>query len=134
MVNDFATKKILKSQYIFKNFILFIFNWSVYPLISSTKSGPLPELEYIPCQNITICSVMHTNTYKESQYLPILINTDVLWPRMWRAALTVAESFCLRLEHVAIPPLSKNCKKGWDCSSWLLNQEIYLLQKMPWSF
>ena len=23
----------------------FIFNWSVYPLISSTKSGPRPELE-----------------------------------------------------------------------------------------
>ena len=45
IVNDCTTKKILKSQYIFKNFIYFIFNWSVYPLISSTKSGPQPELE-----------------------------------------------------------------------------------------
>ena len=36
---------MLKSQYIFKNFISFIFNWSVYPLISSTKSGPQPELD-----------------------------------------------------------------------------------------
>ena len=29
-----------------KNFLYFIFNWSVYPLISSTKTGPLPELEW----------------------------------------------------------------------------------------
>ena len=28
-----------------KTLFYFIFNWSVYPLISSTKSGPLPELE-----------------------------------------------------------------------------------------
>ena len=77
---------------------------------------------------------MHTNTYKESQYLPILTCnfTDVVWPWMWRATLTVIESFCLRLEHVAIPALSKfwfNCEKWiieWDCSSWLQNQEICL--------
>ena len=52
LVNDCTTNKILKSQYIFKNFILFIFNWSVYPLISSTKSGPRPELEDSSCQLI----------------------------------------------------------------------------------
>ena len=31
IVNEYTTKRILKSQYIFKNFIYFIFNWSVYP-------------------------------------------------------------------------------------------------------
>ena len=31
IVNDCTTKRILKSQYIFKNFILFIFNWSFTP-------------------------------------------------------------------------------------------------------
>ena len=41
IVNDCTTKKILKSKYIF----CFMFNWSVYPQISSTKSGPRPELE-----------------------------------------------------------------------------------------
>ena len=38
IVKDYTTKKILKSHYIFKNFISFIFNKSVYTLISSTKS------------------------------------------------------------------------------------------------
>ena len=28
-----------------KTYFHFIFNWSVYPLISSTKSGPRPELD-----------------------------------------------------------------------------------------
>ena len=37
---------------IFKNFILFIFNWSVYPLISSTKIGPRPELEKSESQHL----------------------------------------------------------------------------------
>ena len=39
---------ILKSQILnvyLKSWFIFIFNWSVYPLISSTKSGALPELE-----------------------------------------------------------------------------------------
>ena len=45
IVNDYATKKILKSWCTFKNIILFIFYSSVYPLISSTKVVPWPELE-----------------------------------------------------------------------------------------
>ena len=39
IVNYYTTKKILKSWYIFKILIYFIFNWSVYHLIFSTKSG-----------------------------------------------------------------------------------------------
>ena len=39
----------------------FIFHWSVYPLISSTKSGPQPELEQIShltiSGNISLCQI-----------------------------------------------------------------------------
>ena len=45
IVNDCTTKKILKSQYTIKTLFYIIFNWSVYPIISSTKSGPQPELD-----------------------------------------------------------------------------------------
>ena len=58
---------MLKSQYIFKNFIYFIFNWSVYPLISSTISGPLPELE------LQLCAGRHHSLAQaggSSQYEP----------------------------------------------------------------
>ena len=59
-VKDYATKKILKSWYIFKNFIYFIFYWSVYSLISRTKKVvPRPELELEVVGGLCYVSLLH---------------------------------------------------------------------------
>ena len=46
MVNDCTTKKCWNLNIYLRTLFYFIFNWSVYTLISSTKSGPWPEWEY----------------------------------------------------------------------------------------
>ena len=63
------------------------------------------------------------NTY---QYLPILKYCDSKTFKVLLEAWTCCHSCLVKI----FDSKCFNCKKGWDCISWLLNQEIYLLPKM----
>ena len=66
----------------FENFIIFIFNQSVYPLISSTlaKSGPLSELDIWHTLKNVICLILSYALFLLLCHSHMNLNVQDTWP------------------------------------------------------
>ena len=70
----------------------FIFNWSVYPLISSTKSGPPPELDSPGLSNFNvILNISFKEKFNQVNYLWALFGPFLL---VWATAMTKKFFYC----------------------------------------
>ena len=105
----------------FKTLFYFKFNWSVYPLISSTKSGPWPELDHTTVTKLYL-------EWENRDYLHRYVKTVHSLSRIDGGPILFLKwkrgsDWWIRATHLAITPKGywRRQSKVWFCSQnlWL---------------